>query len=447
MAWSYTLRQLAEAIGSDTNRGDVTFRRASTDTRTLMPGDVFFALRGEHFDGNRFVRDAFMKGAAGAVTTETSEYGPCLVVRDPLEALQRFASFHRRHFDIPLFALTGSCGKTTAKDMTARLLATRYRVVKTQGNLNNEIGCPQSLLQMDAETDMAVIEMGANHPGEIARLCELARPTESAITMIAPAHLEGFGSIENVAKAKAEIVGGLSPGGVFYVNVDDPRCVRIAESFSGEKIRFGQSGDVVLESCEITGPGEMRLCIHPVGALRLPLACRAHAVNVLLAVAVALRHGVTEFEGPLREAAAATSRFRLLPLGPLTIMDDSYNANPASMSAALQALAEWPTPGARFAVLGEMLELGETATALHAEIGERAAALRTDHLFALGPHAHDMIHAARAAGMAHAEVFDDPNDIADAIRMLARPGDVCLVKGSRGMRMERVIEALRERYA
>ncbi|MCX5758678.1 MAG: Mur ligase family protein, partial [Candidatus Hydrogenedentes bacterium] len=161
MPWTYSLSQLADVIGTDTDRGGLAFRRASTDTRSIMSGDVFFALRGERFDGNHFVRDAFLKGAIGAVTTEPHDGGPCLVVPDPLEALQQFAAYHRRQFDIPLLAITGSCGKTTAKDMTARLLSTKLRVVKTQGNLNNEIGCPQSLLQIDADTDMAVIEMGA----------------------------------------------------------------------------------------------------------------------------------------------------------------------------------------------------------------------------------------------------------------------------------------------
>ncbi len=446
MPWTYSLSQLADVIGTQTERGNLAFCRASTDTRTIMPGDVFFALRGERFDGNRFVQDAFLKGAVGVVATEPHDGGPCLIVPDTLEALQQFAAYHRRQFDIPLLALTGSCGKTTAKDMTARLLGTKLRVVKTLGNLNNEIGCPQSLLQIDADTDMAVIEMGANHPGEIARLCTLARPTESAITIIAPAHLEGFGTIENIAKAKGEIVESLPNDGTFYVNMDDARCVRIAQSFSGEKVRFGHSGDVALESCDMAGPGEMRLRIHPIGELRLPLACRAHAANVLLAVAVALRHGVTEFEGPLREACAASTRFKVLPLGPLTIIDDSYNANPASMAAALEALAEWPTQGARFAALGEMLELGEAAAALHGEIGERAAVLGTDHLFALGPHADDMVRAAHASGALHAEVLDDPNDIAQTVYHLARHGDILLVKGSRGMRMERVIEALRAMY-
>ena len=289
MGWTYTLTELACIIGTEVpGRGregaeapkaDAPFEHVSTDTRALTPGAVFFALSGPNFDGNRLVADAFAKGAAAAVTTAPSEAGPCLVTNDPLRALHAFAAHHRATHPIPLLALTGSCGKTSTKDMIARLLATRHRVVKTQGNLNNEIGCPLSLLQIDADTDIAVIEMGANHAGEIASLCRLARPTESAITMIAPAHLEGFGSIENVAKAKAEIVEALDQKhGTFFVNNDDEWCRRIGASFPGEKRHFGSGGSVVLKEHHVIGPGEMRLVVEPIGELRLPLACRGSAI-------------------------------------------------------------------------------------------------------------------------------------------------------------------------
>ena len=497
--WSYTLNDLARIIGAEPPRNEVSFSSVSTDTRTLNPGDVFFALAGPNFDGNRFVPDAFKKGAAAAVAKTASDVGPCLVVDDPLKALQQFAAHHRARYDIPVLALTGSCGKTSTKEMAAQLLSTRYNVVKTQGNLNNEIGCPLSLLQLDGETDIAVIEMGANHKGEIAGLCAIAHPTESAITMVAPAHLEGFGNIENVAKAKAEIVQALgackegfrdgfqglgamdktasltaavanggprttpsypchpgakgssvhtpSAAGTFYVNCDDPWCVRIAESFGGRKVRFGSGGDVALEASRVIGPGEMELRIAPIGMVRLPLPSRAHAQNVLLAVAVGLEHAVDTFEGPLREACAASKRFNVLAIGPLTVIDDTYNANPASMAASLDALAEWPGGGARMAALGEMLELGDAAASLHCEVGTKAGRAGISHLFAKGPHACDTIEAARAASVSHTEAIDDPRDLAQAIQRVARPGDLLLVKGSRGMHMERVIQALKELYS
>lgn len=346
MAWSYSLAELASAIGCEAAAGTAAFSSISTDTRTLRPGDVFFALTGANFDANAFVGEAFAKGACAVVASRACGSGPCLVVDDPLGALQRFARWHRDQFSLPVLAITGSCGKTTAKDLIAGLLATRYSVVKTQGNLNNDIGVPLSLMQIDADTGFAVIEMGANHQGEIAALCGMARPTEAAITMIAPAHLEGFGSIENVAAAKAEIVRGLEPSGVFYVNTGDPRCVSIAGSFAGELVRLGVSGDVTLRRRELLPSGDTLLEIEPVGSITLPLPCPAHAVNVLLAVAVGVRHGVEEFEAPLRQALAAASRFRTLRIGPWEVLDDSYNANPASMAAALEALALRPGPGA-----------------------------------------------------------------------------------------------------
>lgn len=447
MAWQYTVVELASMLGLARPKTEAFFRAVSTDTRTLRKGDVFFALKGERFDGAEFVSEAFGGGACAAVTTKPNTAGPCLLVPDALRALQTFAAHHRNRYDIPIIAITGSCGKTSSKEMAAEVLGTRYQVAKTPGNLNNEIGCPLSLLEIDGATDLAVIEMGANHLGEVAGLCRLARPTESAVTMVAPAHLEGFGTLENVAKAKAEIVEALPPHGTFYVNTDDPWCVRMAESYTGGTFRFGASGDVALEKCSFDRTGGMVLEVRPVGVLRLPLYSPAHATNVLLAVAIGLRHGITEFEGPLRRICASTVRLRMVRVGPLEVIDDTYNANPASMVAALDALVRRPGKGRRMAALGEMLELGDAAGDLHRRVGEAAGNAGVTHVFALGPHAHDMIAGARAARVPHAEVFDDHQTMAEAIRSIAEPGDALLVKGSRGMRMERLVEALRERYA
>jgi UDP-N-acetylmuramoyl-tripeptide--D-alanyl-D-alanine ligase len=439
----WTVQELAGILDAPDPGSDAAIRGVSKDTRTLAKGDVYFALKGENFDGNSFVDKAFEAGAAAAVTTCPVQAGPCIVVDDPLAALETFAARHRDRFTGPVFALTGSCGKTTAKEFTAALLSTKYRVVKTPGNLNNEIGCPLSLLGIEADTGMAVIEMGANHAGEIARLCRTARPTESAITMIAPAHLEGFGSVEDVAAAKSEIMTSLPPDGFFYVNTDDPRCAAIGERFSGETIGFGSRGEVRLLGWSREASGDLLLEIAPAGRLRLPLPVRAHVTNVLLAVAVGLRHGVTEFEAPLRRACAASTRFRVVDAGPLEVLDDTYNANPASMAAALEALADRGGQGRRLAALGEMLELGEAAPELHRDAGRKAGACGVDRLYARGPHACDMIQGAREAGVAHAERIEDHAAMAAAILDSAAPGDRLLLKGSRGMRMELVLDHLR----
>lgn len=449
MGWRYSLQELADAIGVRMpEHADSTqcFTGVSTDTRKIFPGDIFFALRGERFDGNQFVEDALRQGAVAAVCQEAGAAGPRFIVGDSLAALQRFAAWHRSRLHIPVVAITGSCGKTTSKEFIASVLASRYAVVKTEGNLNNEIGCPLSLLRLDADTQAAVIEMGANHVGEIASLCRIARPTEAAVTLVAPAHLEGFGSIEGVARAKGEIAESLPKDGCFYVNADDPWCRWIGERFDGEKVFFGSEGDVVLKRCEPEAAGGMILDVSPVGVLRLPLPAPAHASSVLLAIAIGLRHGITVFEETLRDACRASLRFRIMRVGPLQVFDDSYNANPASVEAGLAALAARAGHGKRIAALGAMLELGAAATTLHRQTGEAAARHGVTHLFARGPNARDMIEGARAAGVPHAECIDEHEAIAHAVHAVAGPGDSLLVKGSRGMRMERVIESLRALY-
>ncbi len=443
MGWNYTLNELALAIGAQSPDSNASFTSVSTDTRTLKSGDVFFALVGENFDGGEYVGEAFAKGASAAVTSKPNAAGPCIIVRDAQAALQAFAGFHRAHYNVPVIAITGSCGKTTSKDMIAAVLATRMNVVKTKGNLNNEIGCPLSVLQIDANTDIAIIEMGAAHKGNIAELCAFAKPTESAITIVAPAHLEGFGSIDNIAATKGEIAEALPKDGIFYVNTDNPWCVQIAERATSRKVTFGAQGDVALKSCTIEPDGNMLLDIQPIGPIRVPLACRAHATNALLAIAVGLHHGVTEFELPLRQVAADPARFKHLRIGTLVVIDDSYNASPASMAAALEGLAERPQGGARIAALGDMLELGPSSAQLHRIIGERAGELGISHVFALGNFASAIIGGARDSGVPHAEVLPDHAAVARAVLSVAKPEDVLLVKGSRGMRMERVIEQLR----
>lgn len=447
MGWRYTLNELATWLNADPgSHGEVTVTGVSTDTRTIEPGAMFVALEGPNFDAEDFVASAFAQGASAAICRRPHVEGPCLVVSNPLEALQQWARRHRMAHDIPIFAVTGSCGKTTSKDMTAALLESRYNVIKTKGNLNNDIGCPLSLLRIDRDTDFAVIEMGANHVGEIAQLCTIARPTESAVTLVAPSHLEGFGSIEAIAKAKSEIVDGLDADGCFYKNMDSPWCRAMGENFRGDVVRFGLEGDVVLKSQSFDTSGEMVLEIDPIGTIRLPLLVPAHATNVLLAVAVGLRHGITEFEAPLRAASGQAARFKVRAVGPWELLDDTYNANPASMGAALEALAARPTAGKRIAVLGEMLELGEDSARLHREVGTVAAQQGIDIVFACGAHACDIIAGARDAGIPQAEAFNSHEAIADALVFAASSGDSILLKGSRGMRMERVAEFLERRF-
>jgi len=444
MNLNYTIAEIAGILGTSVPEaaGALRVTGVSTDTRTLQAGDLFFALSGQSYDGDRFVDTAFARGAAAVVTHTPHRSGACLIHARPLEALQRFAAEHRGRCKTQIIAITGSCGKTTAKDMTAAVLETKYTVTKTPGNLNNDIGCPLSLLGIGPQTEYAVIEMGANHPGEIAGLCRMAHPNESAVTMVAPAHLEGFGDLRSVAQAKAEIVEALPADGCFYVNADDPRCMAMAKLFSGDKVLYGKRGDVVLDSLHVDDTGEMVLSIAPIGAIRLPLAVRAHSTNVLLAVAVGLRHHITDLETPLRAACMAATRFKILHLPSRVILDDSYNANPASMTAALEALADY-SGKRKIAVLGDMFELGKAADTLHEEVGSTAGKLGVDWLAAIGDHARTVAEAATAAGVPRADVFENHQDIVAALQGDAAAGDVILVKGSRGMKMETVIHLLK----
>lgn len=443
MGITYTLSEIAHMTGSTLSQdtGNVVPVGISTDTRSLRPGDLFFALAGEKFDGDHFVDLAFAQGASAAVTHKPHDAGVCLVHPQPLQALQTLAAKHRQRCSAKIIAITGSCGKTTAKDMTAAVLGTKYTVTKTLGNFNNDIGCPLSLLGIGPETHYAIIEMGANHKGEIAQLCAMARPDESLVTMVGPAHLEGFGSIADVARAKAEIMEGLSPEGCFYVNADDPYCREMGMRFQGSKVYFGREGDVSLESLHFDESGEMVLQIRPVGRLRLPLAVRAHSSNVMIAVAVGLRHGIEHFEEPLRQACKSASRFKVVPVHTYTVLDDAYNANPASMKAALEALSDFPG-NRKIAVLGDMFELGEEAVRLHAEVGAEAAEWGVDWLLCLGEHANAMAAAAKEAGLAEATVMESHEAAAETLLKGASSGDVILVKGSRGMKMERILHLL-----
>lgn len=445
MSWHYTLGEIAQATGGavDPAHAALMVSAVSTDTRKISSGQLFFGLRGERFDGNAFVGEAFARGASAAVCTEPNAAGPCILVPDALRALQQFAAWHRGRITPRVFGVTGSCGKTTTKDFVHALISTRFNACKTQGNLNNDIGVPLTLLELSPEVQFAIVEMGANHVGEIRDLCALARPHESAVTLVAPAHLEGFGSIERIAQAKFEIAEGLEPGGTFYVNMDNPFTRAMGEKFPGPKIRFGAEGDVVIRAINYDDAGEMLLDLDPVGRLRLPLPVKAHAHNVALAVAVALQNGVTEFEGPLREAASRSARFKTTEAAGLEVFDDTYNANPASMVAAIESLGLHRGKGRKLAALGCMLEMGEEAPRLHRAVGEAAAHHKVDALFARGPYAADIVAGAKAAGLAHAQVIDKHEDIAREILAIAAPGDTLLLKGSRGMRMEGVLEALR----
>ncbi|HEX9308058.1 MAG TPA: UDP-N-acetylmuramoyl-tripeptide--D-alanyl-D-alanine ligase [Anaeromyxobacter sp.] len=430
----------------------------STDTRTIGPGTLFVALRGERFDAHDFLADAAGRGAAALVVAEGRAADgapvPRLAVADTLAALGAIARLHRLRFAVPVVGVTGSNGKTTTREMIAAILATRGKVLKTEGNLNNEVGVPLTLFGLDASHQAAVVELGMNHPGEIARLAAIALPQIGIVTLAAPAHLEGLGSVEAVADAKAELYQGLPEGGVAIANADDARMLRRAQASGRRMITFsaskGRRGDVVVLEIVSQGTDGLRFVLG-IGnrevAVHIPGLVGAHnAANAAAAAAAAIALGCTDRE-IVRGLAAVLPvgrrlRLEALPSG-VQLVDDCYNANPASMTAALRTLTDLAAGGRRpVAVLGDMLELGAFEGEAHRALGEEAARAGVRALAAFGPRARAVAEAARAAGL---EAFhtEDLDALVTWARATLQPSDVLLVKGSRGMKLERLVEAIR----
>jgi UDP-N-acetylmuramoyl-tripeptide--D-alanyl-D-alanine ligase len=434
------------------------------DTRKFQAGALFVAIKGDRFDGHDFVAAAAQAGAAAAVVAEerAAAFGtppiPLLAVRDTVAALGSLARFHRLRFDLPVVAVTGSNGKTTTREMLAAILSKRGRTLKNDGNLNNEIGVPLTLFGLDAGHTAAVIEMGMNHPGEIARLADVARPQIGLVTNAAAAHLEGLGTIDGVADAKAELYAGLPETGVCIANADDPRMLKRAQASGRRVLTFAvgrqRRGDVVvLELLEHTPEG-LRFVLG-IGnrevEVELPLVGAHNAANAAAAAAAAVSLGCSDREivAGLREVRPVGRRLRVERLASgLQLIDDCYNANPLSMGAALQTLGDLAgaTEGTRpVAVLGDMLELGDFEPQAHRGVGEAAARAGVALLAAFGPRARAIAEAAAAAGLPPERIFhtEDVDALIGWARERLRPSDLLLVKASRGMKLERLVEALR----
>lgn len=434
----------------------------STDTRAIAPGSLFVALRGERFDAHAFLGEAARAGAAAAVVSDPAAATgaatlPRLLVPDTLAALGAVARHHRRRFDLPVVGVTGSNGKTTTREMVAAILATRGPVLKTEGNLNNEVGVPLTLLRLDATHRAAVIEMGMNHPGEIARLTAIALPQVGVVTNAAAAHLEGLGTVDGVADAKAELYQGLPPGGVVVANADDPRMLKRAQAAGRRLLTFaaaaGRRGDVVVLEVLAEDAAGLRFVLG-VGnrelEVTLPLVGAHNAANAAAAACAAIALGCDDREivRGLAGVAPVGRRLRLerLPSGAL-LVDDCYNANPLSMGAALRTLAALARSegGRAVAALGDMLELGPGELELHRQVGAEAAAAGLSRLLCFGPRARALADGAAAGGLPADRIFhtEDVAALAAAARAGLGAGDVLLVKGSRGMKLERLVEALR----
>jgi murE/murF fusion protein len=445
----------------------LTFRNVSTDSRTIQTGDLFVALRGEHYDGSKFVEKALENGAAGALVNDTFEISsqhpyrvPYLLVRDTLFSLGEMAAARRWwKGNLRVLALTGSSGKTTVKEMTAAILSQNHKVLKTEGNFNNLIGLPLTLLQLKPEHEVAVLEMGMNRPGEIARLTEIADPDIACIINVQEAHLEGLGDIRGVAKAKNELFAGLKPEGKVAVNLDDEIVTSLAEQLSQEKIFFGCNPKAFIRATGIESRGQdgMDFTLH-IGPESRQANIRGlgkhNVTNSLAAAAMAYGLGldIDEITRGLGVFLPYDKRTCVEELAQnVRVLNDSYNANPASMLAALNTLAELKKDRRAVAVLGDMLELGSKSIEAHAKLGRQVHELHIDFLAAFGDQAENMVSNAKDEGMppSAARNFSSKSALVSWLLELMRDGkitsgDWILIKGSRGMRMEEVLELLRK---
>jgi len=447
------LSQMARRIGAELLGEDAPFARVVTDTRQLRRGDLFVALKGENFDGHDYVLRAASLGAAGSLVSRAVEGAPAQVMAgDTLSALQAYAKSWRADFELPLLGVTGSSGKTTTKQMLAAVCAARGPVLATEGNLNNHIGVPLTLLRLRQEQRSAVIEMGANHIGEIALLAGLARPDIGIVTQAGDAHLEGFGSREGVAQGKGEMYTALGGHGIAVINRDDVYFDLWRELAGGSTVlSFGLSAQANVRAEDIHGQPEQAptatvfTLITPQGRARveLPLPGRHNVLNALAAAAAGLALGldVAAIAAGLGQVRPVAGRLNWMstPQG-ARLLDDSYNANPTSLRAAMDLLAA--LPGKRWLVLGNMGELGGDAETLHEEAGRSARLLGIDRLYTVGTLAQ---HAAQGFG-AQARQFPTAEALIEALRDDLAGTDAgqvaLLVKGSRSSRMERVVAAL-----
>jgi UDP-N-acetylmuramoyl-tripeptide--D-alanyl-D-alanine ligase len=429
----------------------------SIDSRTIQPGELFFAVKGERMDGHDFAEQALRKDAAGAVVRKDQvvRYQPktrLLAVDDTLVALQTLASAVRRLWAKPLVGVTGSTGKTTTKEAIAHVLSTKFRVLKSEGNFNNHFGLPLMLLKLEPEHDLAVIEMGMSHAGEIAALAKIAQPEIGVVTNVAPVHLEFFNSIADIARAKYELIECLPANGTAVLNADDEHVSKFGRGFMGKKIMYGlhSSADVRAENIRSLGVAGSSFDLV-MGEERVPAGVSLVGVhnisNALAAAAVGVDRGLTlsETATGLATLAPADKRGQVVQVGNITVINDCYNSNPRALEAMVDSLAKTPAKR-RLVVAGEMLELGPAGEEMHRLSGQHIAEKKIDFLLGVRGLALPMVDAARQSGM-RAEFVATSEEAGEWLAREVRDGDVVLLKGSRGVKLERALETWKSKVS
>ncbi|MBI3399357.1 MAG: UDP-N-acetylmuramoyl-tripeptide--D-alanyl-D-alanine ligase [Deltaproteobacteria bacterium] len=442
-----------------TGNENVFINGVSTDSRTIKSGELFFALEGPRFDGHRFVQDVLRKGAAGAVVNskfkaQSSKFS-IVQVEDTLKALGDLAAYWRKKHRIPLVAVSGSCGKTTTKEMIASILKTSRCVLKTEGNLNNLIGLPLTLFSLNNIHKAVVVELGISEKGEMKRLAEICKPDVAVLTNIGEAHTDAMGNIEGVASAKGELFQHIGNNGAAVINIDDPWLLKMGDSIAARKITFSlkTKADVMLKDCgadfkSVRSTDEISATFLSMGE-EIPVKMKYTGIhnlsNAAAAIAATLPLGATSEEiiSGLEHTEPVPGRMEVITSEKgFTIIDDTYNANPVSMEAALKTLASMK--GRKIAVLGDMLELGDIAQEAHKRIGRLVQEMGIDMLFVMGDFRKDFIKGAMDAGMASDTIYEamDKNSLIKTLARIVKKGDAVLVKGSRAMTMEEVVQKL-----
>ncbi len=432
----------------------------SINTRTIKANEVFFSLKGVNTDGHIFIDDAFAKGAVAAVVNsdyslDSKQEGALIVTDDTLMALQNLAAAYRRSFDIPVIAITGSVGKTTTKECLSLCLSGVYRTLKSEGNFNNEIGLPLSILNLNDNHEILVLEMGMRATGEISSLCEIARPGFAIITNVLGVHLETLGTIENIASAKCEVLQGISADGYALIHGDNPTLLNKAAEYACKKFLFGYNErcDFRIINTSITN-NEMLIVakiIDIVTEFKFPLPVKAWATNIIAAIGMAYLMGVDieSIKEKLYQFSSEGNRLNFIttPMGGI-IINDTYNANPASMISALETGAVLKDKRPYVAILGDMFELGNLTVSGHQEVGEAAFANRVDRLILIGEHAEDIAYGAVNAGMKREKIsiYYRNKDLYEDIDDMFCGQEIILVKASRGMRLEDVVDRITNRF-
>lgn len=457
----FTLKQLACTVNGhfqkSSNECDVPISGVSIDSRTIEKGQLFMAIAGEAFDGHTFAAAAAQKGAACIVAERPVDVPadvktPVVLVDDTVAALGQLAAWYRDQLKAKVIAITGSAGKTTTRQMLHHVLSRSYKCRQAQKSFNNHIGVPLTILSAEVDDEVLVLELGSNHPGEIVYLTDIARPDAAVITFVGPAHLEGFLTLDNILREKASIAEGLRPGGTVYANGDQPELVRhLKSSYDKRLVAFGTNAGCDVLGTDLCADGQTGSLVIDGTRVNVPLPGRANLQNALCAWSICrdLKISLSDFSSALASMTPVSMRLEVVNIGPLTVINDCYNANPASMANALgclQSIAREKSARAVF-IAGSMGELGQLSDQLHIELGQNAAGHGVTVLLASGPFAEQILQGARRVSPSltlHA--YENTGQLCDNLHKWLRPDDIVLVKGSRSAGLEKAILRLNELF-